>query len=593
MVCGIAPAQTDLMLPDGKPLQVWEDETEYSRIYYVDKNHIMASDQNAGMKDMPFRTIGKAAAVLKPGQKVIIEAGTYRETVIPVQGGASAKKMICYEAAKGAKVIISGAEKLTARWERSIAPNGEPFSTKLWQIELPEDRFDASNPFQHQNASEEEINLMPWAVAWKNRVPYTLPRGMVFQNDRRMVQMATYEDLIKLQGTYWVSDDRKTLHIHPFEGRDPNHQNMEVTTRQQLFKPMEVGVSYIRIDGLQFEKAGNGFPRIGVGAVFVNGGDHWLIENSTVRQCNSVGLEIGARINEHSVATAEETQRVKKHMGGFIVRNNEIYDCGTGGIQGHNLLNTLVQNNHLHHIGWQDVERYWECAAIKLLVDVNTIVADNLIHHIEAACAVWLDWDIRNSRITRNIIHDIALNYNGAVFIEASKVPNLIDNNIFWDLNCIGVALYDTDHTAVVNNLFGETEIAVSSRVNTNRKLNSVPLTSKGNRIQNNIFYKVRQKSIMESRENTFDRNLFVSETKGWTLQNWNLESWDTNSHVAELALSFDKERLMLVLSTDVTLPKFQRSIKHDFFQNFREEETTAGPFSAFTKGKATYWLNR
>ena len=58
------------------------------------------------------------------------------------------------------------------------------------------------------------------------------------------------------------------------------------------------------------------------------------------------------------------------------------------GIQGHNVSNSLIFNNHLHHIGWQNVERYWECAAIKILMVRNSLATDNIIHDIEGASAI-------------------------------------------------------------------------------------------------------------------------------------------------------------------------------------------------------------
>ena len=33
-----------------------------------------------------------------------------------------------------------------------------------------------------------------------------------------------------------------------------------------------------------------------------------------------------------------------------------------------------------HHIGWQNVERYWECAGIKILVVRNSMAYGNVIH---------------------------------------------------------------------------------------------------------------------------------------------------------------------------------------------------------------------
>lgn len=592
-LCNICNGQSEMFLPDGKSFRYWEDSTSYSKTYFVSQTHPEASDKNDGTKDSPFRTISKAAQVLQPGEKVIVNSGIYRETVSPAKGGNNAGEMILYEAAPGAKVIVTGAEILNSEWEVSKAPNGLPFSFKLWQTELPEFIFeDENNPFATPNASDEEIDLMPWAAKWKGKIPYTLPRGMVFQNDQRLMQMAAYEDLVKIPGSFWVDSNGKTIHIHPFENANPNNEKIEVTARQQLFKPERVGTSYIHLQGIQFEKAGNGFPRVGVGAVYVNGGNHWIIEDNTVRQCNSVGIEIGARVKEKRASSGSENQRVENHPGGFVVRNNLVFDCGTGGVQGHSNLNTLVIDNHIFDIGWQDVERYWECAGIKLLVDINTIVRDNIIHNVQGACAIWLDWNVRNSRISGNVIYDIAPNANGAVFVEASQVPNLIDNNFLWNVESVGVSLYDTDSTIVTNNFFGHTKQAISSRVNTNRTLNGRPLTSKNNRIVRNIFYHVEKESVIENENNVYDYNLFAFKEHNRLIE-WRLKGWGHNSIQVPLEACFNKKKLEFTMQSEEAFPLMNLDIPCEagIFKTL-ENMQVPGLFTFPFKGEITLRLN-
>lgn len=70
------------------------------------------SDTNPGSYSSPFLTIQKAASVAAPGQTVVIRAGTYRESVTPVQSGTSARP-ITYTAHPGEKVTISGTEPVT------------------------------------------------------------------------------------------------------------------------------------------------------------------------------------------------------------------------------------------------------------------------------------------------------------------------------------------------------------------------------------------------------------------------------------------------------------------------------------------------
>ena len=49
--------------------------------YVVDARHPQASDENPGTAERPFRTISKAAQIVKSGDTVIIKAGVYRESV--------------------------------------------------------------------------------------------------------------------------------------------------------------------------------------------------------------------------------------------------------------------------------------------------------------------------------------------------------------------------------------------------------------------------------------------------------------------------------------------------------------------------------
>ena len=78
-------------------------------------------------------------------------------------------------------------------------------------------------------------------MKWKGRIPYTLPRGLLFQDGRRMAQLATYEDLVRLPGSYWVAPDGKTVHIHPFGGGNPNGRLFEAAVQPHIIQPQTLG----------------------------------------------------------------------------------------------------------------------------------------------------------------------------------------------------------------------------------------------------------------------------------------------------------------------------------------------------------------
>ena len=121
---GVFPREAGLSLPDGTRLAVWETPAKHSRTYYVDQNHPQASDSGEGTEQRPFRTINRAAQVVKAGERVFVKAGIYREEVQPLHGGEGPDKMVTFEAEPGHKVSIRGSCVLPRTWERSTKPTG-------------------------------------------------------------------------------------------------------------------------------------------------------------------------------------------------------------------------------------------------------------------------------------------------------------------------------------------------------------------------------------------------------------------------------------------------------------------------------------
>ena len=109
----------DLRLPDGTQFARWEQPLAFSKTYYVDNGAANADDAGPGDKARPFRTIGKAAQVLQPGERVVIASGTYRECVRPARGGTGPTQMISYEASPGAMVVIKGSYVLMDGWRQA------------------------------------------------------------------------------------------------------------------------------------------------------------------------------------------------------------------------------------------------------------------------------------------------------------------------------------------------------------------------------------------------------------------------------------------------------------------------------------------
>jgi len=572
---------SQVKLPDGTNFSFWKDSTKYSRTYYVDINHPEASDNNPGTRALPFETIQKASQTVRPGEEIVIRGGEYREPIRPEQEGTSPHKMIRYRCYPGEEVVIKGSIEINPRWVLSKAPNNKPLSFKLWQCDLREIFADMEiENFLLPNATEYEMELMHWATDWKNHPPFTLPRGMLFQDGQRMVQMVSYFDLSKVPGSFWVDTLHQRLHIHPFNQDKPSLADFEITRFEQLVYPVNERMGYIVIQGIHFKHAGNGFARTNTGAVNLRSGHHWIIENCLVGQVNSVAIEIGARIRERAETSEEEKEWIDNHPGGNQVIGCHIYDCGTGGIQGHSNNQALLANNHIHNIGWQHVEIYYECAAIKLLRTNQTLVIQNRIHNVTDANAIWLDWDNENSRVTRNIIYNVSKTFNGGIFIEASRTPNIIDHNILYKVKGFSINLGDTDHALVFHNLVMNGEVPLASHVITERTLHGKKMTSRNNQIKNNIFYQNQQMPRVDNEDNICNYNLY--QTMDSVFDKWQQKGWDTEGHIQDFTINSSPQMNILLIKQIKPWKTVQAItlLRSDYFFNPRPDENVSpGPF--------------
>ncbi|MFA9390830.1 MAG: right-handed parallel beta-helix repeat-containing protein [Prolixibacteraceae bacterium] len=576
----------------------WNDSTVYNKTYVVNKNHPKASDENKGSEEEPLLTINQAAQLVQSGERVLIHAGVYREMIQPLTGGHSASKMILFEGAEGENVIVSGARVWEAKWQQKQVLISElsdetlsyAWSRKIWKAELPEQLFENNYlPFQLKNIEPSDFPLMPWAQLCTDKAPYQLTRGLLFQNGKRMVQLESYGDLTRIPGSFWVHPNGKAVHIHSFENGDPNTSIFEIGVQSHLFNPQKVGLAYLHIKGITFEKCANGFLRSSTGAVNAKGGHHWIIENNTIRQVNSSGLEFGyVAFEKGDPSTMNQQPRLDDNLGGMMIRNNIIQHCGTAGMRSYMVKDAIVENNTIADCGWHDAENYWEVAAIKLLRCDHTLVNGNLIYNMQGGNGIWLDWDNRYSRVTGNVIYDVQT-VQGAIFIEASIVPNLVDNNFIWNIDGNGIYLNDTDQAIVVHNLVGRTTGPVVSGIaSTGRKMNGRLLSCKQNQIYYNLFVDVNQPVHFAFDENSTNYNCFVSANS----MNFSFESNPVffrkgaqdsrlNAHV-----EFDPKTLYFFFKTDMELPHViaGKYVVQDFFGKMRSGQATVpGPFENLT----------
>jgi hypothetical protein len=598
LICLPLLACADARLPDGVQFSFWEKPLSFSKTYYVDGSSPRSDDRGPGTLDQPFRTISRAAEILQPGERVVIAAGTYRECVRPARGGSGPEKMISYEAAPGAVVIVKASDVLRD-WRPSTEPIREAndSSVRIWKHELSGALFpDAYNPFAMANVPGDWSWLDTKSV---DMGPYFRRRGLIFADGVPLEPVEQYAELGNVplrpssqvrgglparkrggpimqeiggspDGRYWVEHQGNVLHIR-VPGGDPAKSLIEITTREQAFAPRQSGLGYIRIKGLTFQQAGNAFPPPQRGLVSTGGGHHWVIEGNTIEWANGVGLDIGA---QHWTGP-----RDSQAGNSQVVRGNTIRYIGVEGIGGMGTVDTLIEDNLIEWVGWQDAERAWEAAGAKFHRARNLLFRRNVIRHIRHANALWLDSDNANSRITANIFADV-LTVSAAIHMEMNRAPNEIDDNIIWDVRNAepgtpgqrgaggsGIFLHASEHQIVAQNLIGRCDNVGVFPVLRPERANSG--NGREHEVRNNIFARCEKGGIVFLDErNEADGNVYAglpekfgglatNEPMQWLdLAAWRAHGWDRRGAVADLDVSFDPDRLELTMKATTPLPK-------------------------------------
>ena len=224
-------AEEKVLLPDGTAFPFWDDHTDYQTSYHVACRDPRASDANPGMRERPLRTIGRAAEILQPGEKVIVHEGVYRECVSPRRGGKGPREMIAYEAAAGQRVVVTGA----VAWRPRCQPSSgweSPVKT-AWMADLPAETFAGYNPFLARNIHEEFVIYRNMDDAAK----YLLRRGQVFVDGKPLQQVFRYAELARRDGVFWVEEPGLRIHFRLPGDADPRQAAMEITAREQVFAP--------------------------------------------------------------------------------------------------------------------------------------------------------------------------------------------------------------------------------------------------------------------------------------------------------------------------------------------------------------------
>ncbi|MGN1420976.1 MAG: right-handed parallel beta-helix repeat-containing protein [Eubacterium sp.] len=422
-------------------------------IFYVQQKNTSKGD---GTRDNPFSAISQAADIAKAGDTVVIGDGIYREWVIPKNSGLSDNDRITYINADGSNPVISGAEEIH---------DWTPYKNNVWFTEVENSLFGEYNPYADELFGD-----------WYNSMGQVHHAGELFLNGEAMYETASFDELlkkpkVKSKSLRWFSvvKEDKTVIYGDFAGENPNSQCTEISVRPYCFFPEKEGINYITVSGITMRQAATQWApptAFQSGIIGVNWSKGWIIEGCKIHDSKCCGISLGkkheAKDNCWSKNPAKDGSQTyteiifsnlnegwsKENIGGHIVRNNEIYNCGQTGIVGcMGGAFSHISKNHIHHINIRHEFSGAETAGIKLHASIDAVIEKNVIHDCNRG--IWLDWEAQGAVVRKNAL--FFNNDDQDLFIEVCHGPCIVESNLLLSGQSF---LNVSQGTALIHNLF-------------------------------------------------------------------------------------------------------------------------------------------
>lgn len=342
--------------------------------YEVAQRNPQASDDGPGTTARPWKTIRQAAAKVEAGDTVLVRDGIYRESVV-VKASGTSHSPIRFEAAPGAHVLLTGADRLTD-WQK--VEDGPPIYQVRWNHRF----IDWS---KHMTHPDDEYHLLI------GRCEQVAIDGYLLRQVLEAAQLAP--------GTFRVDLSNQVLQVWDAGGRNLNKTLVEASVRQEIVR---VEGDYVQVRGLRFRFAANMAQH---GAV-VLAGAHEVLEDCVIDSMNASGATFSG---EHQVVRR------------CVFRDNGQLGFGANGA--HHLLFTecLIENNNT-----KGFDRGWEAGGDKLVL-CRDAVLDRSQFVRNRGNGIWFDIGNEHCTVQQCLIAD---NEDSGIFYEISYGLQAHDNVI-------------------------------------------------------------------------------------------------------------------------------------------------------------------
>ena len=375
------------------------DESQVITVVYVDGESADAADTNAGTSRSPVRTLARAVELaqgynlLGRGVRVVLQPGTYRESIRVAATGAYTPAPIIFEAAVKGTAIISGSD--------------------VWNDWRPDG---SDGGFYHH--WPHAWGLTPYPEGWSCCVVLSdlmRRREMVFANGQRLRQVMTRDELTP--GSFLISEAARAVYLRLPADLKMAETSIEVAVRSSLL--LVHGRSNIVVRGVTFRHDNSGVG--GDGALTIQHSSDVRIEDNVMEWNHNRGLSLSASSR-------------------LTVQRNVINSNGVGGIGGWQLGTTLFADNETSFNNWKGNEAGltdWDPAGTKLLMLRDTAILNHKSIGNQSY-GVWLDTDCVNVLLQAVTATDNLLD---GLFLEAVQGPIAVKDSVLTNNGRSGVLI--------------------------------------------------------------------------------------------------------------------------------------------------------
>jgi Right handed beta helix region len=387
---------------------------------YVDSAH--GADSNPGTSVRPLKTIARAAQIAvsnyqaNKSTEVLIQPGTYRESISLATKARPSEGGISFEPASPGAVVLSGAD-VWAGWQPDSSVAGQYV-----------------HPWPYHSGP---CNLPP---NWPPLTDVVRRREMIFVNGSALAPALSGDNL--QPGSYFVDEANGRAVIRPAAGTDVTGATIEVSTRPRLLDSH--GVSHLTIRGLSFIAASS---CVSAGAVEIWDGSNVLVEDSSFQWNNWDGLKLFNATNS-------------------VIRRTVSSHNGSAGFIGHQLTGITFEDLDTSYNNWRGALGkfyYFENGGAKLMRTHNSTFK-NFRAVGNQTIGLWFDSD--NSNIVVDESYLCRNEING-IFLEANQGPVTIKNSKLCSNIHEGILSFATQNVTLTGNLLyanGGAQIFVDDR---------------------------------------------------------------------------------------------------------------------------------